>query len=150
MAKLGRNDPCWCGSERKYKRCHLGSAGASGRHSGGQRPDADVDVRLTTSEAAPRLKLMPSFLWKGKRDRIGFNRIHRRRPSETFHEFLADIVKLTFGRKWWFQQTGIPSERQHVAVRWWFDWADFTKQQTPVADFDGTAYEGNPPARSWP
>lgn len=22
--KLGRNDPCWCGSGRKFKRCHLG------------------------------------------------------------------------------------------------------------------------------
>lgn len=22
--KLGRNDPCWCGSGRKYKQCHLG------------------------------------------------------------------------------------------------------------------------------
>lgn len=20
--KLGRNDPCWCGSGRKYKKCH--------------------------------------------------------------------------------------------------------------------------------
>ena len=20
---LGRNDPCWCGSGRKYKKCHL-------------------------------------------------------------------------------------------------------------------------------
>jgi SEC-C motif-containing protein len=23
-AKIGRNDPCWCGSGQKYKRCHLG------------------------------------------------------------------------------------------------------------------------------
>jgi len=23
--KLGRNDPCWCGSGKKYKRCHLDS-----------------------------------------------------------------------------------------------------------------------------
>jgi hypothetical protein len=23
--KLGRNEPCWCGSGRKYKQCHLGS-----------------------------------------------------------------------------------------------------------------------------
>ena len=23
MAKLGRNDPCWCGSGRKYKACHM-------------------------------------------------------------------------------------------------------------------------------
>ena len=22
--KIGRNDPCWCGSDKKYKRCHLG------------------------------------------------------------------------------------------------------------------------------
>ena len=22
---LGRNDPCWCGSGNKYKRCHLDS-----------------------------------------------------------------------------------------------------------------------------
>jgi uncharacterized protein YecA (UPF0149 family) len=21
-AHLGRNDPCWCGSGKKYKRCH--------------------------------------------------------------------------------------------------------------------------------
>jgi preprotein translocase subunit SecA len=21
-AKIGRNDPCWCGSGRKFKRCH--------------------------------------------------------------------------------------------------------------------------------
>jgi preprotein translocase subunit SecA len=20
--KIGRNDPCWCGSGKKYKRCH--------------------------------------------------------------------------------------------------------------------------------
>lgn len=24
--KLGRNDPCWCGSGRKFKQCHLGAA----------------------------------------------------------------------------------------------------------------------------
>ena len=23
-AKLGRNDPCWCGSGRKFKKCHGG------------------------------------------------------------------------------------------------------------------------------
>jgi uncharacterized protein YecA (UPF0149 family) len=26
--KLGRNDPCWCGSGKKYKKCHLGKEGA--------------------------------------------------------------------------------------------------------------------------
>ncbi len=25
--KLGRNDPCWCGSGKKFKVCHLGATG---------------------------------------------------------------------------------------------------------------------------
>ena len=25
MPKLGRNDPCWCGSGKKYKKCHMES-----------------------------------------------------------------------------------------------------------------------------
>lgn len=27
---LGRNDPCWCGSGRKYKRCHLAEDASRG------------------------------------------------------------------------------------------------------------------------
>ncbi|MFO7916450.1 MAG: SEC-C metal-binding domain-containing protein, partial [Anaerolineae bacterium] len=23
LRELGRNDPCWCGSGKKYKHCHL-------------------------------------------------------------------------------------------------------------------------------
>ena len=25
VKKLGRNDPCWCGSGKKYKSCHMES-----------------------------------------------------------------------------------------------------------------------------
>jgi hypothetical protein len=28
--KIGRNEPCWCGSGRKYKKCHLGQEPPSG------------------------------------------------------------------------------------------------------------------------
>ena len=31
QVKLGRNDPCWCGSGKKYKRCHLYSDRERGR-----------------------------------------------------------------------------------------------------------------------
>src|ERR1035441_8395273 len=27
--KIGRNDSCWCGSEKKYKKCHLDRASES-------------------------------------------------------------------------------------------------------------------------
>ena len=26
-SKLGRNDPCWCGSGKKYKKCHFSKVG---------------------------------------------------------------------------------------------------------------------------
>jgi preprotein translocase subunit SecA len=28
--KVGRNDPCWCGSGKKYKNCHMKTDGAAG------------------------------------------------------------------------------------------------------------------------
>ena len=31
QAKLGRNDPCWCGSGKKFKKCHLGKDGGGVR-----------------------------------------------------------------------------------------------------------------------
>ena len=41
-AKVGRNDPCGCGSGRKYKKCH-GAGGASPRPSGGEAPGSEGD-----------------------------------------------------------------------------------------------------------
>jgi hypothetical protein len=29
-SKVGRNDPCWCGSGKKFKKCHLGKDGENG------------------------------------------------------------------------------------------------------------------------
>jgi len=40
--KLGRNDPCWCGSGKKYKRCHLDS---DARKKSGQLADAAAHGR---------------------------------------------------------------------------------------------------------
>ncbi len=31
MNKIGRNDPCWCGNGRKYKKCRLGTLADSRR-----------------------------------------------------------------------------------------------------------------------
>jgi methionyl aminopeptidase len=44
MRKLSRNDPCWCGSGKKYKHCHLKQDLAMGRraHPGSKRADGIV------------------------------------------------------------------------------------------------------------
>ena len=49
MRKLSRNDPCWCGSGKKYKNCHLKQDLALGRrdHPGNQRTDG---ITIKTQE----------------------------------------------------------------------------------------------------
>jgi preprotein translocase subunit SecA len=42
--KLGRNDPCWCGSGKKYKHCHLRQDRA-GRSTTSKRPPRSVSRR---------------------------------------------------------------------------------------------------------
>ena len=37
---IGRNDPCWCGSNKKYKHCHMREDEASGQQAGGQAAQA--------------------------------------------------------------------------------------------------------------
>jgi len=37
--KLGRNDPCWCGSGKKYKKCHM-REDQGGMYTGGDQPVA--------------------------------------------------------------------------------------------------------------
>jgi hypothetical protein len=41
--KVGRNDPCWCGSGKKYKKCHLGKDAASEQQR--LRPETPPTVR---------------------------------------------------------------------------------------------------------
>ena len=65
-AAIGRNDPCWCGSGRKYKQCHLGEAATEAlpdrvawlcRKATGfvdRRPEANPDLMQVVSARALR------------------------------------------------------------------------------------------------
>jgi hypothetical protein len=122
--KIGRNELCPCGSGSKYKKCCL------------QRADPRV--------IEPHMELMPSFLWKGHRWRTVWNRLYYRRATETFHEFLADLVKLTFGRTWWIQQIKMKPEDRHAAVQWWHAFGEFTKgSERARLEPDGTTYSAD-------
>ncbi|MBN2157934.1 MAG: methionyl aminopeptidase [Spirochaetes bacterium] len=46
MRKISRNDPCWCGSGKKYKKCHLESDLAKGAaRAGGTQPPPGVIIK---------------------------------------------------------------------------------------------------------
>src|SRR5438067_761940 len=65
MSKVGRNDPCHCGSGRKYKKCHLEAD---------QRNRAANPMRPLDSEAGPPpapLEIVSKQLSKLSRNRSG-------------------------------------------------------------------------------
>ena len=67
-ARPGRNDPCWCGSGQKYKKCHLESdqAGAAGpaRKPSGRRPLAPGMV--SPMRAVPAQIVRPDYASSGR------------------------------------------------------------------------------------
>jgi methionyl aminopeptidase len=67
-ARPGRNDPCWCGSGQKYKKCHLDSdeAGAPGR--GGVRPGRRPlsPGKVTPRRAVPASVPRPDYAQTGR------------------------------------------------------------------------------------
>ena len=80
----GRNEPCHCGSEKKYKQCHLEKdeaarrkAQASGEQSAG---DAGASVSAPP-KPGPASKKQTQQPWKGPRNTKGFQKLTTPRRS---------------------------------------------------------------------
>lgn len=115
--KISRNDPCHCGSEKKYKKCCY---------------DNDRKNRIIPREAIEALlekqkrldkqkKLLEEkgiyinyvnpILFKDKKVwALGNKAYHSRPENETFHEFIIDILRITLGKEWWDAQTASPQK----------------------------------------
>jgi hypothetical protein len=63
-------------------------------------------------------QLVPSLIHRGYRIRAVGNRIYWRPLTQTFHEFLLDILKETVGKKWYMGQVGLPPNQHHQIYRW--------------------------------
>ncbi len=123
--RIGRNDPCPCGSGKKYKKCCLLQFESLGHTILAPQP---FFVRPPgPSPAEPYLDLVQSVIWKGKRWRAIFNKLYYRPQEETFHEFLINVIKWTFGETWWKQQIGMQEKDRHIVIKWTYLFADITK-----------------------
>ncbi len=76
----------------------------------------------------PHLSLVPSVIWDGKRWRAVFSKLYYRPLTETFHEFLIQVIKWTFGEPWWRSQVGMIEGQRHIVVRWAYQYADLTQK----------------------
>ena len=72
-AKLGRNDPCHCGSGKKYKACHLEQDEAAAR----EARDKEAAARPAPEAPADKPKHTTKQPWrKGAEDRGGAVNTH--------------------------------------------------------------------------
>ena len=136
--KVGRNDPCPCGSGKKFKKCCLARIRPTTPDSDSQQP-GDMPIPEGRPSVEPHLDLIPSIVWKEQncRVRLLWNRLHRCPMTQTFHEFLIDLVKWTFGRQWWMQQVSMRDEDRHAVVRWAYAWAEVTKAVATTGRSEG-------------
>jgi methionyl aminopeptidase len=74
MGRIGRNDPCWCGSGKKYKKCHIGQAppvasgdaSRTGSQAGVSKKGKIVKGYVSPMRAVPDHIIRPSYAETGK------------------------------------------------------------------------------------
>jgi len=131
--KIGRNDPCPCGSGLKYKRCCLLKDKIKFPSSSEEfLTDEDllpiIDFQSLHHSIQGRPIIQTEF--DGQRVRAVWNRLYFRPISETFHEFILNVLKWTLGKTWYMYEVRKPAEERHQIVKWFFSYADFIKKMS--------------------
>lgn len=131
MAKsIGRNDPCSCGSGKKFKRCCIDESAAATVPQVPPSVIAALSRRPASPE--PHIQFVPSVVHKGNRMRAVWSGIYARPLHETFHEFLINLVKWTLGREWWAHQVAMAENLRHPAAQWVYAFGGLTKAAPDV------------------
>jgi hypothetical protein len=120
--KPGRNAPCPCGSGKKFKKCHgaLSKVNIS--------PLSGVEIKKKIEEMKgseiQRAKQQGlgrpiiSSVFKGHRFVAVGNRFYHSKNWKTFHDFLADYLKILFGREWGISEQKKDSADRHPILKW--------------------------------
>jgi hypothetical protein len=138
MSNIGRNQPCPCGSGKKYKRCHGAFAvNALPLHSGEFQAAIDQRVKEVNALRVRREKqqglgrpIIAAKLQDHQMVAVG-NRVHFSATWKTFHDFLRDHLFSLLGREWIEGEQAKSPETRHRILQW-FD------QGTEVARRTGT------------
>src|SRR5690349_4969285 len=115
MARIGRNDPCPCDSGKKYKRCH------------GAVTEAIPSLLLEKARADHLQRERQQGLGKpiisadfnGTRFVAVKNRLLHSKHWRTFHDFLADYIKVALGHEWGNAEIAKPLESRHPILIWY-------------------------------
>ena len=121
MAKPGRNEPCPCGSGKKFKRCH-GSIVQLDRTSLGLRQAVMADQRTAAARNLKRERQqgfgrpIVSTLTPDGRRLVAVKNKLLAGAWATFHDFLGHYLVNAMGVEWWRAEELKAPEEQHPLV----------------------------------
>ncbi len=144
MAKIGRNQPCPCGSGRKYKKCH-------GSLQNPQLPAAIVSRLREVTERAMAQEVQRerqqglgrpiiSAEAFGRRFVAVKNRLMHSDKWRTFHDFLVPYLATAMGAEWGNAELAKPLEQRHPIAVWYHY---LCEQQQVLIEEPGKVHVGN-------
>ena len=124
-----RNDPCWCGSGKKYKKCHLDQDAdglrsvrevlpqAMAQFARDAERRARVELRLREQYGIYINYVTPVHFQGRKVWAIGTRLYPNNPPNQTYAEFLVSVLGTELGDDWLAEQNALPQEEQHFLRR---------------------------------
>jgi uncharacterized protein YchJ len=121
-ARVGRNDPCPCGSGTKYKKCH---ARVSNDLVSGLSRD-EIQRKIEELQALQKQRERQqglgnpiiSMVHQGYRFVAVGGRVYYSKQWNTFHDFLMHYIKDVFGSEWGQAEQKKAPPKQHPIIRW--------------------------------
>lgn len=125
MAKIGRNEPCPCGSGKKYKRCHgslrdLDRVGAALAALPQIHARHQAKEHQRVSQQGLGRPIVATHASSGHQVVAVRNRIFASDKWKTFHDFLIDYLKDALGAEWGTAEMEKPLERRHPILVWYY------------------------------
>ncbi len=120
--KIGRNDPCICGSGKKYKKCCLNSTSiptqpipSEVKHEFEKIQAIQEQIRKQQGLGRPII----SEMFQGYRFVATWSRIHYSKKWKTFHDFLFDYIKTVLDKEWGDAELKKEEIDQHPIIQWY-------------------------------
>jgi hypothetical protein len=126
--KVGRNDPCPCGSGKKYKRCHGNPVTPPATFSVHEGPLPEELQKVMEGERAAEMQRQQqqglgnpiiSEMFQGYRFVAVGNRLYHSKSWRTFHDFLNDYIKMVLGGGWGNEELKKPKSERHPILVWY-------------------------------
>lgn len=128
--KIGRNDPCFCGSNKKFKHCHGGVQHTLPALLSRDKFEKDIieqgqrhferhkvkELQRQKQQGLGRPIISTEF--KGYRFIAVGNKLHYGR-WKSFSDFLTNYIKDTFGKDWGNTEISKPIAERHPVLQWY-------------------------------